>query len=107
MLSRANPIAVNPVLFDGSASFNDAGPPVATYQWNFGDGGTGSGKTIPHTYASGGNFTATLTVTDTSGGSGSSSQTVPVQSSSPGPGTTPHGSTPDLRAPGAGCHYAG
>jgi len=106
VFSPANPIAGNAVSFDGSASYNDAGPPVATYQWNFGDGGTGSGKTIPHTYASGGNFTATLTVTDTSGGSGTSSQTVPVQSSSPGPDTTPPARTTDLRATGTGYDYA-
>src|SRR5256712_622872 len=106
VFSPANPIAGNAVSFDASASYNDAGPPVATYQWNFGDGGTGSGKTIPHTYAAGGNFTATLTVTDTSGGSGTSSQTVPVQSSAPGPDTTPPARTTDLRGTGTGYDYA-
>lgn len=36
-----------------------------TYAWRFGDGGTGSGVTVSHTYTSGGTFTVRLIVTDT------------------------------------------
>jgi PKD repeat protein len=41
---------------------------IATYSWNFGDGGTSTtGPTISHTYASAGVYTVTLTMTTTTG----------------------------------------
>jgi hypothetical protein len=36
-----------------------------TYNWNFGDGSTGSGTSPTHVYANPGSFNATLTVTGT------------------------------------------
>ena len=62
--------------FDGSASSDDNG--ISTWQWNFGDGATGNGQTISHSYANGGTFNVTLTVTDTSGQTDSTSQNVTV-----------------------------
>ncbi len=50
------------VNFDGSASTGDV------YDWNFGDGNTGTGVTTTHTYATAGTFTACLTITDLSCG---------------------------------------
>ena len=35
-----------------------------TYAWEFGDGGTGTGKSVSHAYNSAGSFTATVTVSD-------------------------------------------
>jgi PKD repeat protein len=49
------------VSFSGSAS---GGHPPYSYDWTFGDGGTGSGQNPTHLYASDGSYTATLTVTD-------------------------------------------
>jgi len=49
--------------FDGSPSSDDEGP-VASWDWTFGDGATGSGAEVQHTYAQGGAYTVTLTVTD-------------------------------------------
>ena len=43
------------------------GDEISGYQWNFGDGQTGSGQTINHTYAQSGTFQVTLT-TEGSGG---------------------------------------
>ncbi len=40
-----------------------------TYFWDFGDGSTGSGKVVEHTYSAAGNYTVTLTVTDDDGAS--------------------------------------
>jgi PKD repeat protein len=51
---------------NGSASSDDQGP-LASYAWDFGDGGTASGATAGHTYTAGGAFQVTLTVTDSDG----------------------------------------
>ncbi len=39
------------------------GPNVANYDWDFGDGQTGSGQDVSHLYAQAGNYQVTLTVT--------------------------------------------
>ncbi|WP_435094772.1 PKD domain-containing protein [Clavibacter michiganensis] len=52
--------------FDGSASA-DADGAVASYAWTFGDGGTGSGRTVDHAYAAAGTYQVSLTVTDDKG----------------------------------------
>lgn len=54
------------VLFDASDSYDSDGG-IEEYSWNFGDGGSGSGKMISHTYKSSGNYTVVLTITDTQG----------------------------------------
>jgi PKD repeat protein len=46
------------------------------FQWDFGDGTTGTGQDITHTYSRVGTFTATVTVTDGQGTSTSGSQSV-------------------------------
>ena len=51
------------VVFDGSGSFDPDGTIVA-YDWDFGDGNTGTGVSPTHAYATDGLFTVTLTVTD-------------------------------------------
>jgi PKD repeat protein len=58
------------VTFDGSTS-SDADGSIASYQWNFGDGSTGSGAVVQHSYQSAGDYTATLTVTDNAGATAS------------------------------------
>jgi len=54
------------VPFNGSGSFDPDGS-VGSYSWIFGDGGTGSGVSLTHTYASAGTYTVSLTVTDNLG----------------------------------------
>ncbi len=51
------------VTFDGSASYDSDGS-IASYDWNFGDGSTGSGKIVTHVYSTAQTYTVTLTVTD-------------------------------------------
>jgi len=52
--------------FDGSKSF-DADGDNLTYTWDFGDGNTGEGAQVTHTYSSIGKYVVTLTVNDNSG----------------------------------------
>jgi PKD repeat protein len=52
--------------FDGSTSTDSDGT-IASYAWNFGDGQTGSGATVAHSYAAAGTYTVSLTVTDNKG----------------------------------------
>ncbi len=58
------------VLFDASGSADSDGS-IVSYQWNFGDGYSGSGTTPGHLYASAGQYTAMLVVTDDDGATGS------------------------------------
>src|SRR5690606_18314109 len=54
------------VTFDASSSSvpNREG---ATFEWDFGDGATGSGETVEHTFAADGVYAVTLTLTDGGG----------------------------------------
>lgn len=66
---QANPTSGNAPLvvqFDGSGSVNN-GEGDLTYAWDFGDGNTGTGAIISHTYTAIGSFTAQLTVADNQG----------------------------------------
>jgi PKD repeat protein len=63
--------------FDGSSSTDSDGT-IVDYGWNFGDGGTGVGSKVAHTYATPGTYTAVLTVTDDDGATNTSSITITV-----------------------------
>jgi len=60
---------------DATASSDPDGP-VASYDWAFGDGSTGTGATASHTYTAAGTYQVQLTVTD--GGGLTSTVTKPV-----------------------------
>jgi PKD repeat protein len=68
------------VAFDGSASSGSTGT-IVSYDWNFGDGATGSGATVNHTYTAAGAYTASLTVTDTAGATDVAIVTIAANSS--------------------------
>lgn len=73
-------------IFDASTSLAGSGATqISTYNWNFGDGTSGSGKTVSHTFTSGTSsapsFNVTLTVTNDRGLSSSTTQAVPVSES--------------------------
>ena len=65
------------VQFDASLSY-DADGTISVYAWDFGDGTTGAGKTISHTFTALAttNITVTLTVMDNTGSTGSTSLVV-------------------------------
>ncbi|MFC2095737.1 PKD domain-containing protein [Candidatus Bipolaricaulota bacterium] len=65
------------VAFNGAAS-SDPNGSIVTYMWSFGDGSTGSGSSVLHTYATQGSYTCTLTVTDDEGLAASMSMLIVV-----------------------------
>jgi PKD repeat protein len=64
--------------FDASSSSDPDGA-TATYAWAFGDGQSGVGKTIRHTFAAAGTYVVGLTVTDELGATGTNSESVTIQ----------------------------
>lgn len=68
--------------FDGSAS-SDSNGTITKWSWDFGDGTTGTGKTISHTYSKGAVYSVTLTVTDNNGDTGTSGKSFRVGPNKP------------------------
>ena len=68
--------------FDALGSSDPDGGAIVSYAWDFGDGGSGTGATPGHTYASAATYTVTLTVTDDENATGSSPQSVTVSDGS-------------------------
>lgn len=75
------PLAVS---IDASSSTDPDGS-IASYAWTFGDGTSGNGQTLSHTYTNVGTFTLTLAVTDNEGLSNQSSRTITVSPQGNGP----------------------
>jgi len=71
------------VAFDGTAS-DDLDGTVDQYNWEFGDGATGSGSTTNHIYDAVGDYFVTLTVTDDAGATDSAQTEADI-----GPSTAP------------------
>ncbi len=72
------------ITFNGSASYDTDGGAISSYQWTFGDGGSGSGETATHTYLAAGGYVAMLTVTDADDGlTATASQNITVYESRP------------------------
>ncbi|HLT61747.1 MAG TPA: LamG-like jellyroll fold domain-containing protein, partial [Microlunatus sp.] len=63
--------------FDASGS-TDQGGSIENYAWDFGDGETGTGRTVEHEYAAPGGYDVTLTVTDDEGMTGKVTKRVTV-----------------------------
>jgi len=81
-LSGDAPLSVS---FDGSGSTGE----ITAYEWNFGDGGLGSGVTADHAYETPGNFTASLVVRDQAGQTNQESVVISVQETTEPPGNEP------------------
>ncbi len=80
-----NPVGIDKaVSFDASSSSaSGSGNRIVGYQWNFGDGSTGSGEVTTHSYQSEGTYIITLTVTDANNKTDTASDTITVEANSP------------------------
>lgn len=67
--------------FDASGSSDDHG--IASRTWTFGDGTSGSGQVVTHTYSTRGGYAVELTVTDTVGQTAKKQSTVTVDLQAP------------------------
>src|SRR5262249_5494459 len=107
-IAPSAPSANTPVQFDASKSCagpldsSGACPPsagtITSYSWNFGDGGSASGRTATHTFAIQQTYLVTLTVTNDRGISQSTPKSITV-----GAGVGPTASfvfSPSQPAPG-------
>ncbi|WP_242091092.1 PKD domain-containing protein, partial [Microbacterium lacticum] len=63
--------------FDGSGSSDPDGS-IASFAWDFGDGGTATEASPTHQYVASGSYSVSLTVTDDRGGSNTVSHPVEV-----------------------------
>jgi PKD repeat protein len=61
-----------------AAGSSDPDGVLVSYAWTFSDGGSATGSTVTRTFASLGDFTATVTVTDDAGASAAASATIKV-----------------------------
>jgi photosystem II stability/assembly factor-like uncharacterized protein len=80
--------------FDASTSLAPDGI-IVSYIWDFGDGTSGLGKTITHSYSSASSYQAKLTVTDTNGLVGTTIKQITISS----PPTNSATNTSPLTAP--------
>jgi PKD repeat protein len=69
-----SPLENQTVLFDASASTGS----IVSYDWDFGDGGRGSGRNAQHAYSTAGTYVVRLTISDDFGRSEQTSQSVTV-----------------------------
>ena len=86
-MANAGPSAVSTqtltsTTFNGSGSSDPDGT-ITSYAWTFGDGGSASGMTVSHAYATAGSYTVRLTVTDNLGATGSTTVSVTVMNRPP------------------------
>lgn len=82
-VTPSSPVAGQDVFFSASRSTSSTGRALVSYEWNFGDGTTGTGVTTSHRYSSQGVFAGSLKVTDEVGAT--STQTFSVTVGAGGP----------------------
>jgi PKD repeat protein len=81
--SPASPIIGQAINFNGSTSIAAPGRVIRSWNWDFGDGASGSGPQVSHAYANSGSYTVVLTVTDDAGRVGTATVTISVGTGNP------------------------
>lgn len=61
-----DPLVSEEITFDASESYDVDGG-IVSYEWNFGDGNTSSGRVVAHTYSTPGDYAVSLTTVDDDG----------------------------------------
>lgn len=93
--------------FDGGGSSDPDDDPITSYEWTFGDGSTGSGMQVSHTYIEGGAYSVTLTVADDRGATASVvKDNVKVEKPEP-PNKPPTASITTSSCSGLSCQFVG
>jgi PKD repeat protein len=83
------------LVFDASPS-TDIDGQITDYQWEFGDGATGTDEQTTHTYDSTGDYEVTLTVTDDAGSESEATETISlVSNAGPTVSIDPETTTPE------------
>jgi hypothetical protein len=80
--SPETPIVDEDLCFNASASYDPEGQ-VVSFEWDFGDGTTGTGVIAYHTYTELGNYTVALTIKNKAGNTGTKTMTIIVQEQPP------------------------
>ena len=96
---------VNTVITFNASASSDSNGTIVSYAWNFGDGTTGSGVTVQHSYTAPGTYTVQLTVRDNDGATDSTTAQVSV---APVANQPPHAAfsySPTNPTPGAWVHF--
>lgn len=88
------PVTGDEISFDASGSYDSNGS-IVSYDWDFGDGSTGSGAKTTHTYNDVGYYIVTLTTTDNDGATTVVRHAVDVQAADSSC-TTGHCGGPDI-----------
>jgi PKD repeat protein len=92
--SPSAPTVNQTVNFNGSSSRPAPGRTIRSYDWDFGDGTTGSGPTVQHAYSAAGTYSVLLTVTDDAGRVATATTNVSVATGNPTADFTFSPSTP-------------
>lgn len=90
VFSPTNPAIGQSVSFNAAQSTPGPGHNIASYSWDFGDGGKSGGVNPSHSFAAAGGFNVVLTVTDEAGQSVSIAKSVPVAIAPSTPQPTAH-----------------
>ena len=77
--SQLPPNTAHNMQFNSSGSQASTGRTIASYAWDFGDGGSSTLASPSHAYAAGASYNVTLTITDNTGKVGRVTKTVQVQ----------------------------
>lgn len=77
-ISPTNPRTGDTVFFDGRGSRTSNGATITTYEWDFGNGQSGTGSTATGSYSAARTYTIRLTVNDSLGRTATTTSTVSV-----------------------------